>query len=90
MRWIHTNKRLFSYEEFQEIREFQDGGGGGGGGVTLRLFLDIWEFENLKFLEFGEIYPAIAGRKISVFENLDLLEFLEFVKKRPASKNIKK
>jgi hypothetical protein len=53
--------------------------------------LEIWEFENLKFLEFGEIYPAIAGRKISVFENLELLEFLEFVKKkRPASRNIKK
>jgi hypothetical protein len=44
--------------------------------------LDIWEFENLKFLEFGEIYPAIAGRKISVFENLELLEFLEFVKEQ--------
>ncbi len=43
------------------------GGGGGGGVLTLSFFLEIWEFENLKFLEFGKIYPAIAGRKISVF-----------------------
>ncbi len=55
-----------------------------GGGLTLRFVLEIWEFENLKFLEFGEIYPAIAGRKISVFENLELLEFLEFVKRSPS------
>ena len=52
--------------------------------LTLRFVLEIWEFENLKFLEFGEVYPAIAGRKISVFENLELLEFLEFVKKSPS------
>ena len=58
--------------------------------LTLRCVLEIWEFENLKFLEFGKIYPAIAGREISVFEKLELLDFLEFMKKHPASRNIKK
>ena len=52
--------------------------------LTLRFVLEILEFENLKFLEFGKIYPAIAGRKISVFENLELLEFLEFDKTKKA------
>jgi hypothetical protein len=58
--------------------------GEGGGAHSEFLLGKIWEFENLTFLEFGEIYPAIAGRKINVFENLELLEFLEFVKKTPS------
>ena len=41
-------------------------------------------------MEFGKIYPAIAGRKISVFENLDLLEFLELVKKNAQLAEISK
>ena len=57
---------------------------GEGGAHSEFFFVEILEFENLKFLEFGEIYPAIAGRKISVFENFELLEFLEFVKKTPS------
>ena len=58
--------------------------------LTLSCFLKILEFDNLKFLEFGKIYPAIAGRKISVFENLELLDFLEFVKKNAQLAEISK
>jgi hypothetical protein len=63
---------------------------GEGGGAHSEMFLEIWEFENLKFLEFGKIYPAIAGRKISVFENLELLGFLEFVTKNAQLAEISK
>ncbi len=37
------------------MREFQDGGGGAGGGAHCEfVFLKIWKFGNLRFLEFGE------------------------------------